>query len=343
MGIINLYLFFYIMNKRYKIILSVIFCFISNNLYGKTKHINHQADDHAPIGVMRDHIHNKGEFMLSYRINYMQMKELKNGDDKVTTQTALQNYNMVPNEMTMKMHMVGAMYGFNDKLTFASMLGFIEKNMQNIKKDNSLTKNKVNGISDLKLNALYKFYQRDKKRVQFNLGISLPTGSIDNKNSQGKRLAYAMQIGSGSYELLPGIHYSNKINCFSYGGQINLNFRLNHNKYAYKLGDHYNITAWLAKKLNNNISISSRLDYNKNEDIEGKDSSLMINMMPTANNALQARESLDLLLGTNLLFSESYLENHRLAFEIALPLYQKIAGPNLANDYKLTIGWQKVF
>ena len=124
---------------------------------------------------MRDHTHHKGEFMLSYRINYMQMKELKNSDDKVTTQDALQNYNMVPDEMTMKMHMVGAMYGFNDKLTFASMLGFVEKNMQNIKSDNSLTKNKVNNISDLKLNALYEFYQYDKKRVQFNLGISLPT------------------------------------------------------------------------------------------------------------------------------------------------------------------------
>jgi len=292
---------------------------------------------------MRDHTHHKGEFMSSYRINYMQMKGLKNDTDKVTTQDALQNYSMVPDKMTMKMHMLGVMYGINNKLTFASMLGFVEKNMQNIKGNNSVGKNKVNGVSDLKLNALYQFYQHDKKRLQFNLGISLPTGSIDNKDSQGKRLAYPMQIGSGSYELLPGVHYSNKINCFSYGGQINLNFRLNHNKYFYKLGDHYNATAWLAKKLNKNISISSRLDYNKNEDIEGKDSSLMINMMPTANNSLQARESLDLLLGTNLLYSEAYLQNHRLAFEFTIPLYQKIAGPNLANNYKLTLGWQKVF
>ena len=77
-----------------------------------------------------------------------------------------------------------------------------------------------------------------------------------------------MQIGSGSYEFLPGISYSSNYNQFYYGGQINNIFRLNNNKHNYKLGDHYNITSWIGKKINRNFSLSARLNYNKNESIE---------------------------------------------------------------------------
>ena len=32
------------------------------------------ASSHAPIGVMGEHMHKKGEYMLSYRFSHMQMK-----------------------------------------------------------------------------------------------------------------------------------------------------------------------------------------------------------------------------------------------------------------------------
>ena len=33
-----------------------------------------RADSHAPIGVMGEHMHKKGEWMLSYRYMYMDME-----------------------------------------------------------------------------------------------------------------------------------------------------------------------------------------------------------------------------------------------------------------------------
>lgn len=36
-------------------------------------------DDHAPLGVMGDHVHNAGEFMVSYRFSRMSMEGNRDG------------------------------------------------------------------------------------------------------------------------------------------------------------------------------------------------------------------------------------------------------------------------
>ena len=42
-----------------------------------------RADSHAPIGVMGDHTHHKGEVMLAYRWMYMGMEGSRVGTDKI--------------------------------------------------------------------------------------------------------------------------------------------------------------------------------------------------------------------------------------------------------------------
>ena len=46
----------------------------------------HELDslDHAPIGVMGDHRHKKGEWMVSYRLMHMDMAGIQIGTDSVT-------------------------------------------------------------------------------------------------------------------------------------------------------------------------------------------------------------------------------------------------------------------
>jgi hypothetical protein len=302
---------------------------------------NHRPDDHAPIGVMRDHVHKKGELMTSYRISYMKMKGLRIGDDRTNPASVFQNnsYMAIPTQMTMKMHMLGAMYGITDNLTIAAMGSFIQKDMDHLKKMGGSFSRDVEDFGDSKVSLLYQFLNNNLGKAQFNAGISLPTGSINEKSPDRSRMPYPMQIGSGSYEFLPGFSYLKQYEKFSLGAQINANFKLNQNKYDYKLGDSYNATIWTAHKINNAFSISARLDYNKNEAIEGKDSQLNPAMISTADSSLQDGERLDLLLGVNFL---TFAYN-RLALEFGRPIYQRIDGPMLETDYKITVGWQKVF
>ncbi|MDE0514442.1 MAG: transporter, partial [Gammaproteobacteria bacterium] len=45
------------------------------------------AADHAPIGVMGDHMHEKDEFMLSYRFMHMDMQGNRAGTDSIDADT----------------------------------------------------------------------------------------------------------------------------------------------------------------------------------------------------------------------------------------------------------------
>ena len=86
-----------------------ILLFSSNAISSDSK--IYRSRDHAPIGVMRDHIHKKGEVMTSYRIKYMQMKGLRDGTDSVSPSDAVDpsgkyGYTATPLEMDMKMYML---------------------------------------------------------------------------------------------------------------------------------------------------------------------------------------------------------------------------------------------
>ena len=282
--------------------------------------------------------------MTSYRFSYMKMKGLQSGNNKVTTGDSLNLYPNTPTKMTMRMHMPGVMYGVTDNFTVAGMASFVEKDMDHIHRVSGKFNRETDGIGDSKINGLYQFYNDGTNRAQFNLGISLPTGSINKKQpNQASRLPYPMQIGSGSYELLPGLSFTQNNGDYSFGAQVNAVFRLDSNKYGYKLGDSYNLTSWVAKEVSDSVSLSSRLDYHKNEAVEGVDTSLNPNMIATANGNLQDRERLDLLFGVNYVFSGGYLAGNRLAVEFGAPVYQRVAGPILGVDYRVVVGWQKGF
>jgi len=299
---------------------------------------NYNSKIHAPIGIMRDHVHDKGEFMFSYRYSQMSMENLRQGDDGISTAQVLDSYANTPIKMNMQMHMAGLMYGFTDKLTIGAMSGFVVKDMDHAKNNGTYFERESEGLSDSKVNAMYRFFENDNNdTAQINLGVSLPTGDI-NESHTGTRLPYPMQIGSGSYEFLPGISSTLILkNGFRVGGQINGTFRMDSNKYGYKLGDNYNVTSWVDKSLDEDVSVSARLDYNKNEAIEGFDSEIssMKNGIPTADASLTDSQRLDILFGVSLF--------NGLGVEFGLPLYQRVDGPTLETKYRFIVGWQKSF
>ena len=84
---------------------SVLLC--SNMMVAQEKWSSNRADGHAPISIMGDHTHNKGEFMLSYQYMPMWMDGLINGSDEIENGEAFDRYMAVPQDMRMDMHMIG--------------------------------------------------------------------------------------------------------------------------------------------------------------------------------------------------------------------------------------------
>jgi hypothetical protein len=96
---------------------------------------NTRPDSHAPIGVMGDHIHEKGEWMLSFRTMTMSMQGNLQGTSSLSPEEIVQtqangfagmpmqpaNLRVVPVKMTMQMQMLGVMYAPTDRVTLTAI------------------------------------------------------------------------------------------------------------------------------------------------------------------------------------------------------------------------------
>lgn len=327
------------------------------------------ADGHAPIGVMGDHMHKAGEWMLSYRYMYMDMDGNRIDDDGVSPDYIVANVpnrffgmmgqppnlRIVPTEMTMDMHMFGAMYAPTDDVTLMLMANYIDKSMKHVTYNPMGTATigtfttESSGWGDTKLTGLIRAYDGGGHHVHFNLGVSLPTGSTEKRDSvltpmgmlMNVRLPYPMQLGSGTVDVLPGITYSGKQERWTWGAQYLATLR-NGKDNGYSLGDVHEATGWMAYRWQSWISTSARLAYSHQDKIDGIDSNI-VGPVQTANPDFQGGETVNLLLGVNLAGQSGAIRGHRLAIEAGFPLERDLNGPQMETDFTLTAGWQYAF
>jgi hypothetical protein len=306
-----------------------------------------RPDGHAPIGVMGDHSHGKGEFMVSYRFMNMGMKGNRTGTEAVSTEEVLADYMVSPTEMTMSMHMVGLMYAPADIVTLMAMVPISVLSMDHVTRMGAEFTTNTSGLSDIGLTGLIKLARFGLQQVHANIGVSFPTGSVTERGptpaGDDSKLPYPMQLGSGSFDILPGVTYLGQADRFSWGAQADATIRTGENSEMYRLGNKGRFTAWGSGKWTNGFSTSLRVKAQKTGNIEGADPELNPMMVPTADPHLRGGTRVDALVGANLYVRSGPLKGQRLAVEFGLPLYQKLDGPQLETDYGLIVGWQYAF
>lgn len=306
-----------------------------------------RPDGHAPIGVMGDHTHHKGEFMASYRYMFMNMDGNRDGTDSLSESEVLQNFMVTPVDMTMEMHMFGAMYAVSEDVTLMAMVPYVSKEMEHLTRNGTRFTTNSEGFGDIKTTALYTIFNKDKQRIHLNLGASFPTGSINEKDDtpagEDQILPYPMQIGSGTFDLLPGITYLGQSDEGSWGAQALTTLRLGKNDNGYRLGNKYQLSGWIARNWTNWLSTSLRLTGTTWGDIDGADDRLNPMMIPTADPDLRSGTQINLGLGVNLYAPEGNLKGSRLAMEFELPILRDLDGPQLETDWQLTLGLQSSF
>lgn len=331
-----------------------------------------RASSHAPIGVMGDHMHHKGEWMLAYRYMNMRMEGLRDGTNSLSPQeivTSVPNrffgapmqpptLRVVPTKMTMDMHMFGGMYAPTEWLTVMASVPYIEKNMDATTFAGPVGttvlgqfSTRSQGWGDTKLTSLWRLYDDSVNHAHFNLGFSVPTGSIKQEDTiltpmgmrPRVRLPYGMQLGSGTYDILPGVTYTGHKNRVGWGAQYRAELRLeDENDQGYRLGDKHYVTAWGSYDWANWISTSLRLTGTQQAKIHGIDPNI-VGPTQAADPDNYGGRTIEAGFGVNLMATEGAIKGHRLAFEIATPVYQDLNGPQLERDTTATVGWQYAF
>lgn len=310
-----------------------------------------RPDGHAPISVMGEHTHNAGEWMFSYRFMSMHMEDLYSGDKKVSNTVADTGYMVRPVEMDMEMHMLGMMYAPSDNLTLMAMTNYVKNSMDMFMGPmNMPMEMESEGWGDTSIGGLYKFYDKNLSRAHFGLSLSLPTGStnetFDTMSKMGARTVnqpFPMQLGTGTYDLLPSLTYLNQpSDLWSWGAQANGRIHLGENNQGYSYGDSIGATSWVARNVTEWSSLSLRLGAKSWKGISGNtDKSINTAMMPNMSSAADPNNHggtrIDAGLGLNLWHPTS---GFRVAAEFAVPFYQNLNGPQLGQDWTLTLGTQ---
>lgn len=323
-----------------------------------------RPDGHAPIGVMGDHFHKQGEWMFSYRYMRMQMEDNRDGTDSLSpTEIATTipkhifgnpmqppTLRVVPTEMTMEMHMLGVMYAPTDSLTLMAMVNYIRKDMDHTtfmgpQGDTVLGSfsTRTSGLGDTTLGALIRLSDKPSSRWHATLGVSLPTGDIEESDAiltpmntrPSPRLPYPMQLGSGTYDLIAGLTYAGSRAGWGWGSQWRSVVRTGENDEDYTLGDEHGLSGWLSYQLNDRFSTSFRLTYLDRGNIDGRDP-VIAAPVQTADPDRHGLKRLEGSLGLNVVLPKE----HRVALELNKPLRQDLDGPQLKTDWSLTLGWQ---
>ena len=307
--------------------------------------------DVISVNVLGTHTHWAGQWMLSYEFMFERMDGNRDGTKSVGNGDVLKNFAVSPTDMDMQMHMAMVMYAPTDDFTLKGMIPYIRKSMNHVTREGIRFAERSDGIGDLNLNALYTVYsyKRDRHRLILNGGLSVPTGSIDEKDfgpdrSAGKaRLEYPMQLGSGTFDLRPGLTYVGQTPDWAWGSDFIPTIRLGRNSHEYSLGNRYELTAWAARRLTDWLSVSLEVDGRIWGNIHGADPALDPRDEPTKDPNLQGGRRVDLLFGVNLYAPRGAFKGHRFAIQGGFPVYQSLDGPQLGTDWRLTVGWQWVF
>ncbi|WP_405211683.1 transporter [Dokdonia sp. Asnod2-E02] len=314
---------------------------------------SNRPDGHAPISVMGDHTHKKGEFMISYRYMNMQMNDLKRGSDDVSFESVLLpnggEYMVTPTDMPMNMHMLGGMYAVSNKVTLAAMLGYTSMDMEHLTAMGGNFETSSSGISDLKISGLVTLFNKNRQQLHAKVGVSLPTGSIDEMDvtpaSMGNEviLPYPMQLGSGTLDALLGATYIWQSDSFSGGNQLDAVVRTGTNDRDYRLGNSYALNNWVAYKATDWISFSARVKGTVASEIDGANPDLNPLMVITADTRNSGGTYIDGGLGFNLYANKGTLKNVRFGLEFATPLLQDVNGVQLKRKETITAGLQYAF
>lgn len=300
----------------------------------------------TPAGIMISQIHEKGKWMVSYRHMQMRMEGMVNGSKSISSLDVLNTYSASGTSMNMQMRMLMFMYGFSNRLTLMGMLHYNTTYMEMTMKSGNHQHThamKTEGMGDTKLYALYAVINKNNVQLLLSTGLNVPTGAINLKGNAlnmmypGMRLPYAMQPGSGSWDVLPGVTVTHSRERSGMSLQFTATKRFFNNALGYRLGDECVMNLWYAHNWFSFLNNSLRVEGVLAKKIINADPTLPAFTEPAANSANYGGSVLHAYFGTGILIKKGILNRFRLSVEYGLPLYYHYNGTQMPNKQTLII------
>jgi len=325
-----------------------------------------------PMNIPGGGVPETHEFRFKVSPLYMRMDGLRQGSESVGEDTLLGmpsagKFMAVQTDMDMYMLNLAAGYSFTDDLFGGIMFMWVRKDMD--MKFNSTMKAmtgmdgytmKSSGPGDTMLMAKYRLYADDPlvPTSQFSLflGLSLPTGSIDEKNSnhpvgvrKGEQLPYGMQLGSGTFDPTFGILYQGSSSPLWWGVNLMYTGRWYENARDYRLGNEYRYDIYGMYQFRYDALLQLQLNGKYQGSIKGEMDELRTGLSGRATHGDPASALMTPLwdasnYGGHTVSVTAGLQwqpfpLHIIDLSIGVPLFQHLGGPQLEEDYRVMFTW----
>jgi hypothetical protein len=331
----------------------------------------HGGHGHAPAGVMFDHMLPKaGEFMVGYRYMFHSQSGDTLHGSKAASDLAIiergcgsEACRVTPDDHTMHMHMLELMYAPTDWLNLMLMPQFVDMDMTQRDLDGApppppdtppshFTRHGTGGVGDTFMVALVKLFDVPGHHLHLGFGLSAPTGDVDVKlrrmHQEGPEfIHYGMQLGSGTWDLLPSLTYAGRMDRWSWGGQLSGIARLeDRNESGYALGDQFQANAWGSYDLTHWLSASVRGVYTTQGAISGEFNGPVGHRNrqgPMDFPANYGGRYWDVGFGLSAVVPKGDFKGNRLSVEWLQPVEDDVNGYQLERDGSLYATWSLAF
>ena len=304
--------------------------------------------------ILGGHTHPAGQWMFGYDYMHTTMEGLYQGTHMVPpSEVFAEGFPVVHIKMDMEMQMFDVMQAPTEWLTLMAMLPVKYMSMLHQEANGATFRQSDAGIGDFEFMGMYTFYGDIRKggnRLVLNMGLSAPTGRIDatdykdgNNHNPLAELEYPMQLGSGTWDPMPGLTYLGDSGKWAWGAQTIETIRLGRNYHDYRLGNEYKISAWDSYAITEWFAPSLRLEGLRWGNISGADPALAYNPTPEARPYLRSGELLNLYMGLNFYLPHGLLKGTRFMLEGGFPVYQNLNGPQLGTAWMINAGWTYAF
>jgi len=205
------------------------------------------------------------------------------------------------------------------------------------------------GLGDIKFGTIVKAYSSDdyNHNVLIDAVLSAPTGSITKEdynltpmNTKEKtRLAYGMQLGSGTWDALLGVVYWGKQNQWGWGAQYLATIPLeSENSEGWRFGDKHEGTAWVSYEWQPDLVTSLRLRGETQDEIHGIDPKIYGPGLG-ANPDNYGGERVEIGFGINWMPAVA----NNLSLEVLVPIHQDRNGVQAEHEFSVALSWRTGF
>jgi len=246
---------------------------------------------------------------------------------------------VVPTTITQTAHIFTAGYQLNEQWQGYISVPYIQQKTDHIalKPGYETFTIETDGFGDAVISASYTL---NSESWVLSLGVSLPTGSIDEqgdtpRDTGNQQVPYTMQLGSGTYDFPVELSYQNS-------SEPNLSFnasatiRTGTNDRDYRLGNNYSLSGRYKVDLSSRLQSYAGLTLQYSDSIHGQDDSLLLGDPPTlypasiTNPDLYGGKKINAAFGLLWNITKGY----QLNIELGRPIYQNLNGPQPKEEWR---------